>query len=89
MSGSSLRQSTRSGDVGPEALAELVELDVGVLDDVVEVGGRDHRAVVAGIHQQIGDRDRVLDELLVGLLAVLSEMDAAGEAKSGSRRAPS
>ena len=55
-----------------------------MLDDVVQIGGRDHRPVVAGIDQQVGDGDRMLDELLVGLLAVLSEMDAAGESKGGA-----
>ena len=29
------------GDLGAEAFTELVELDVGVLDDVVQIGGRD------------------------------------------------
>ena len=71
-------------DFRPEALAQLGELDVGVLDHVVQVGGRDHRAAIAGIQQQVGDRDRMLDELLVGLLAVLPEMDAASESKGGT-----
>ena len=56
---------------------------MGLLDDVVQVGGRDHRPVIAPLDQEIGDRDRMLDELLVGLLAVLAEMDAPGKAQRG------
>ena len=74
------------GDARAEALTDLVELDVSVLDDVVQVGGRDQRAVIARVLEQAGDRDRVLDELLSGLLAVLAEVDPAGEAKCGGRQ---
>jgi hypothetical protein len=52
----------------------------------VEVGGGDQRAVVSRVGEQLGDGNRVLDELLAGLLAVLAEVDAAGESGRVSSR---
>jgi len=69
------------GDVRPEALPDLRRLDLGLLDHVVEIGGGEDRAVEALLRDQLRDRDRVLDELLVGLLTVLAEVGAAHEAE--------
>ena len=54
-----------------------------MLDHVVQIGRGDQGSVVAGVGEQLGDCDRVLDELLSGLLAVLAEVNAPGEAQRG------
>ena len=70
-------------DIGSEALPDLVELDAGLLDGVVEIGRCDQRTVVAGIDEEPSDGDRMLDELLPGLLPVLAQVDASSEPESG------
>ena len=54
------------GDLGAELGAELVELRLGVLDDVVEERGRDRLLVEVQLGADPRDAPRVVDELLAG-----------------------
>ena len=52
------------GDVGAELRAELLEVGLGVLDDVVEERGRDRLLVEMELRADARDAERVVDELL-------------------------
>ena len=52
------------GDLGAERALDVLELDVGVLDGVVQQGTDDGRRIHAQPGEDAGDADRVLDEQL-------------------------
>ena len=56
-------------DLGAELGAELVELDLGVLDDVVQERRRDRLLVEVELGADLRDRPRMVDELLAGACA--------------------
>ena len=66
------------GDLGAELGAELVELGVRVLDDVVEERGGDRLLVEVELGAELRDRPRVVDELLARA-ARLAAVRALGE----------
>ena len=61
------------GDLVAELVLDRLQVGVGVLDDVVEERGRDRRLVHAELGEDLGDAERVVDELLArpALLAVV------------------
>ena len=58
--------STSSCDLGAEVGAQVVELRLGVLDDVVQERGRDRLLVEVELGTDPRDAPRVVDELLAG-----------------------
>jgi hypothetical protein len=80
-------------DLGPEASLDLGQLDIGLLDRVVEVGGDENVGVEAALGEQLLDSDRVLDEGVAVLPAVLALVGPARKAEgsielAGSRLMP-
>ena len=67
-----------AGDLVAERLAHLVERGAGVLDGVVQEGGAQRLGVEAHARADLGDADRVGDELLARLAALVGVV-LAGE----------
>ena len=65
-------------DLGAELGAELLEVGVRVLDDVVQERGRDRLLVEMELRADARDAERVMDELLAGA-ACLARVRALGE----------
>ena len=68
------------GDLVAELAPQLVELDLGVLDDVVQERGRDRLLVQAELRADLGDTERVVDEGLARP-PLLSFVRSLGEAE--------
>ena len=77
-------------DLLAELEPDLVDLDVGVLDDVVEQRGRDRRLVEVQLGADLGHAERVVDEVLAGaaLLAVVVLAAKANADATSSVSAP-
>ena len=70
--------STRPATSSPNALADLVEAGAGVLDRVVQQRGAQRLGVEAHAGADLGDADRVGDEVLARLAALVGVV-LAGE----------
>ena len=79
--------STSSRDLRPELGAQLVELGLGVLDDVVQERGRDRLLVEVELGADPRDAPRVVDELLAGA-AHLAAVAALGDLERAADQVP-
>ena len=74
-------------DLVAELGAQLLELDVGVLDDVVQQRGRDRLLVEAELGADLRDPERVVDEVLARA-PLLALVRALGERGTRARSVP-
>src|SRR5438094_704264 len=84
---SNSRSRTEPGDLVAELVADVVQVAVGVLDDVVEERGGDRLLVEAQLRGDLGDGPRVRDEVLAGA-ALLTLVRGGGVAERAHEQVP-
>ncbi len=77
--------STRPATSSPNAVADLLERGARVLDRVVQEGGAQRLGVEAHAGADLGDADRVGDELLARLAALVGVVLAGEHERADDR----
>src|SRR5207253_1631934 len=73
------------GDLVAELVADLLDVGLGVLDDVVQQGGRDRLLVETELGADLGGAPRVVDEVLAGA-ALLPFVPRGGECEGSPQQ---